>query len=77
MGIMKLTVAASISAFATGVLGSTFEPADFNVTEALLNDGVDVTAIPGLAGLAERSSSGACSIAVSLHDRRDPLGAHY
>lgn len=63
--------AASISAFAAGVFGSTFEPVDFNVTEALLANGLDVTAIPGLAGLAERSSSGACSVAVSLHDRRD------
>lgn len=63
MGITKLMFAASISAFAAGVLGSTFEPVDFNVTEALLANGLDVTAIPGLAGLVERSSSGACSTA--------------
>jgi hypothetical protein len=71
---MKLTVAASVSAFAAGVLADIFEPADFNVTQALRDNGVDVTAIPGLAGLAERSSAGACSIAVSLHDRPSCFG---
>lgn len=43
-----------------------FEPPDFNVTEALLNNGVNVSAIPDLAGLVERSLSSGCSIAVSL-----------
>lgn len=61
---MRFTIAASTSAFTAGVLASGFEPADFNVTEALLNNGVDITATPGLAGLVERSSPRACSIAV-------------
>ena len=43
-----------------------FEPPNFNVTEALLNNGVNVSAIPDLAKLAERSLSSGCSIAVSL-----------
>jgi hypothetical protein len=46
---------------------TTVEPADFNVTEALLNHGVDVASIPALAGLVERSSNSACSIAVCSH----------
>ena len=44
-----------------------FEPADFNVTEALIGNGVNVSAIPELAGLVVRSSSKGCSIAVSSH----------
>ncbi|KAJ8117444.1 hypothetical protein OPT61_g1349 [Boeremia exigua] len=39
-----------------------FEPADFNVTEALIANGVILSDIPGLSGLVERSSS-PCSIA--------------
>jgi len=44
----------------------TFEAPDFNVTEALIQNGVNVTAMPELAGLAIRSSSSGCSIAVSF-----------
>ena len=54
-----------LAASAVTVLAQTFEPADFNVTEALLEHGVNVTAIPELSGLAERSSTAGCSIAVS------------
>jgi len=43
----------------------TFEPADFNVTEALISNGVNVSAIPELAGLAERPALSGCSIAAS------------
>ncbi|KAI4713811.1 hypothetical protein J4E89_001259 [Alternaria sp. Ai002NY15] len=60
---MKFTIATSTSAFAACVLASGFEPDDFNVTKALLNNGFDVTGISGLAVLAERSSSSACSLA--------------
>jgi hypothetical protein len=41
-----------------------FEPMDFNVTEALIENGVNVSAIPELAGLVVRSSLKGCSIAV-------------
>jgi hypothetical protein len=44
---------------------STFEPSDFNITEALLDNGVNVSALPDLAPLAERSSTSGCSAAVS------------
>ncbi|KAJ4377188.1 hypothetical protein N0V83_000011 [Neocucurbitaria cava] len=40
-----------------------FEPADFNITQALLKNGVDVSGIPELTGLSERSLSSGCSIA--------------
>ncbi|KAI4650521.1 hypothetical protein J4E93_002877 [Alternaria ventricosa] len=42
-----------------------FEPADFNITEALISNGVNVSAIPELSGLVERSASSGCSIACS------------
>ncbi|ORY16879.1 FAD binding domain-containing protein [Clohesyomyces aquaticus] len=52
-----------LGAAATSAAQSTFEPSDFNVTEALIDQGVNVSAIPALEGLVERSSSSACSIA--------------
>lgn len=59
----------SLSAVVAGGLaqssGATFEAPDFNVTEALVDAGVNVSDIPELAGLAQRSSLGACKIAVS------------
>ncbi|KAI8933444.1 hypothetical protein NX059_010058 [Plenodomus lindquistii] len=42
-----------------------FESADFNVTEALIGNGVNVSAIPQLAGLVDRTSLSGCSIACS------------
>jgi hypothetical protein len=42
-----------------------FEAPDFNVTEALLANGVNVSALPELAPLVERSTFSGCSIAVS------------
>ncbi|KAH7068016.1 hypothetical protein BKA63DRAFT_104049 [Paraphoma chrysanthemicola] len=40
-----------------------FEPADFNVTDALLDNGVNVSTMPDLAGLAERSLVSGCAVA--------------
>jgi hypothetical protein len=65
---MKVVSVLSLGALVGGVLGqtgTTFEPVEFNITEALIENGVDVTAIPELSGLVERSSSKACSAAVS------------
>ncbi|CAI9628457.1 unnamed protein product [Alternaria burnsii] len=42
-----------------------FEPADFNVTKALIANGINVSAIPQLSGLVERTSLSSCSIACS------------
>jgi hypothetical protein len=50
---------------ATGVLSQAFEPTNFNITEALLDNGVNVSAIPELAPLVERSLLNGCSMAVS------------
>jgi hypothetical protein len=56
----------SLAAFAAGALSqATFEPSDFNITEALLRNGVDASAIPDLAPFVERSLSSGCSAAVS------------
>ena len=48
------------------VASQTFEAPDFNITEALIDQGVNVSALPELAGLVERSSNLACNIAVSI-----------
>jgi len=48
------------------VVSQVFEPADFSVTEALLDQGINVSALPELAGLTDRSSNLACNIAVSI-----------
>ena len=50
-----------------------FEPADFNVTEALIDNGINVSTIPDLAGLAAGSSLKGCSIAVSLVHAISPI----
>jgi hypothetical protein len=42
-----------------------FKPADFNVTEALLNNGVNMSTIAELANFHNRDITGSCSIAVS------------
>lgn len=47
---------------------STFEAADFNITEALLDNGVNVSALPDLAPLVDRASTSGCSAAVSRVD---------
>jgi hypothetical protein len=55
-----------LATLATLVACQTFEAPDFNVTEALLDQGVNISALPELAGLVERSSDLACNIAVSV-----------
>jgi hypothetical protein len=53
--------ALAVTAFAQDV----FESADFNITEALLSNGVNVSALPELDGLSERRSLfSPCSAAV-------------
>jgi hypothetical protein len=43
-----------------------FEPLDFNVTEALIANGVDISALPELANITEkRSLFSPCAVAVS------------
>lgn len=57
---------AVLAALAAGyVAQDSFEAPDFDITNALLEQGVNVSALPELAGLVERSSDLPCSIAVS------------
>ncbi|KAF2683857.1 FAD-binding domain-containing protein [Lentithecium fluviatile CBS 122367] len=64
---MKVVFLVSLGALAAGILAQTgstvFEKPNFNVTEALLDIGFNVSAISVLAGLAEQSLLTACSIA--------------
>lgn len=57
----------SLLLFAASTIGSVhgqaFEASDFNITEALADKGVNVSALPELAGLEQRSSTAGCSIA--------------
>jgi hypothetical protein len=59
----------ALSAFVpAGIFGqNVFEPTDFNVTEALMNNGVNVLDIPELAESTKRSLLSGCSIAVSSY----------
>lgn len=70
IAIMRVVPAISIGALTAGVFAQssigTFEEADFNITEALIGNGVDVSAIPELSGLVERTLDfSPCAIAVS------------
>ena len=51
--MMRTASVASIGALVIGTVAqtSTFEPADFNITKALIDNVVDVSAIPELSGL--------------------------
>jgi hypothetical protein len=60
---------------ASCVARESFETADFNVVDALLKQGVDVSALPDLATLVARSSYNACSIAVSQYCVYQPFFA--
>jgi hypothetical protein len=64
---MKASFIASLGVLAASALAQdVFEPSDFNVTEALIANGVNVSAIPDLASLTEkRSLSSPCAAAVS------------
>ena len=62
--IFQLSALAAFVSAQTGI----FEPADFNVTRALIANGVNVSAIPELAALTERSLLSECSIAVSFRN---------
>jgi hypothetical protein len=53
----------TLVAFASAQTTDVFEPANFNITKALIANGVDVSAIPELAKFSGRSFSG-CSAAV-------------
>ncbi|EUC41052.1 hypothetical protein COCMIDRAFT_30127 [Bipolaris oryzae ATCC 44560] len=58
----------TLVAFASAQATYVFEPANFNITKALIANGVDVSAIPELAKFSGRSFSG-CSAACSFLER--------
>lgn len=58
-----ITVLSSVLAVAAAQ--AIVEPENFNLSEALLSHGVNVSALPQLGGLVERSQLDGCSIAVS------------
>jgi hypothetical protein len=64
---MKTSLITSLGAFALSATAQdVFEPSDFNVLEALVTNGVNVSALPDLAALTEkRSLSSPCAAAVS------------
>lgn len=63
---MKATV--SYAALIAGVLAQdVIEPASFNVTQALLDNGVDASVLPDPASLSGRSTLSGCAAAVSKH----------
>jgi len=64
---MKARSILSLAAIAGNALAQeVFEPSDFNVTEALIANGIDVSALPELANLTEkRSLFSPCAVAVS------------
>ncbi|KAF2026757.1 FAD-binding domain-containing protein [Setomelanomma holmii] len=52
-----------LTTFVTYAASQTFEPVDFNITDALLDNGVNVSAIPELSGLTTRSTLSGCAAA--------------
>lgn len=66
----KMKSIASLAAFAGGVASQVaFEPTEFNVTAALLNNGVAVSALPDLTSTVGRTSVNGCSAAVGAVNR--------
>lgn len=65
---MKASIPASFGALAACAASqNAFEPSDFNVTEALIANGVNVSALPDLAAFNEkRSLSSPCTAAVRI-----------
>ena len=63
---MKAQSLLPLAAIASHALAQdVFEPANFNVTEALIANGINISALPGLGNLTEkRSLSNPCAVAV-------------
>jgi hypothetical protein len=65
---MRTYSLSAIFALSTGVIaqaGDVFEALDFNITEALIHNGVNISAIPELGNFVERTLLSGCSTAVS------------
>ena len=62
---MKAAIATGLGAVL--VQSQAFEPTDFNATQALIENGVDVSNLSLVDSLSEESGLSACSGAVSVH----------
>jgi hypothetical protein len=63
---MRVSSIISLGFMPSGIIAQdVFEPADFNVTEALLANGVNVSGLPELSEIGARSILSGCSITVS------------
>lgn len=65
---MRISFFSLIFALRTGVIaqaGDVFEAPDFNITEALIHNGVNISAILKHASFVERTLLSRCSTAVS------------
>jgi hypothetical protein len=65
---MRTSFLSPIFALSTGVIaqaGDVFEAPDFNITEVLIHNGVNISAISELDSFVERTPLGGCSTAVS------------
>ncbi|KAH8726402.1 FAD binding domain-containing protein [Phaeosphaeriaceae sp. PMI808] len=60
---MKVANFIALGVFIGCARSSTFEPADFNATAALIKNGIDVSSISGLAEFKQQSSVENCAIA--------------
>lgn len=60
---MRTTVFATL--LAIGGLSQVFEPEDFNITAALLENGVDASALPQSSSVEQRVFSNSCRETVS------------
>lgn len=63
------SIVSLVALVAVATSQGTFEPADFNIAEALRDNGVDVSALPDLAPLVDRSLVSSCAAAVRRHVR--------
>lgn len=64
---MRVSLVSSVLALSTAIVAQTddvFEAPDLNITAALVGNGVNISAIPELAALVERTLLSGCSIAV-------------
>jgi hypothetical protein len=60
---MRVSSIISLGFMPSGIIAQdVFEPADFNVTEALLANGVNVSGLPELSEIGARSILSGCSI---------------
>lgn len=64
LAVLALTANAQLNSTDPSDSTDPIEPTDFNVTQALVDLGVNVTELP-VDQLVERSSNAACSLAVS------------